>query len=973
MHHQGRRRLAVQATALVTATVLAGWPAARAAELQPPLAEYLVTSWSDRDGVPIGTVYAVAQDASGYLWLGTESGLVRFDGFRFIPATAVVKGALPPTGATAVGTTPRGSILVGFSGGEVVRIDSRAAQAERLRGQSLGRIDALVEDNGGTTWVVAQGRAYRHVDRQWEEVAVDSTRARIVNAYRGPSGRLYLTSGQGVYGETAARGVFEQLSMDFAYAASEGPHGDVWSTHPVYGIVHARGASNHQARLGNGYRMIHDRDGHLWVATIGKGLWRVRLTAAGSREIDVAPAPALPGDAAQALFEDRERNIWIGTPTGLHRLTRKPLTPVANAGPILAIEATDGDPGIWAGTLFDGLVRFSHAGGTWQRTIHSGPDVIVRSFHRDRAGTIWLGTAGGLARLERDHPALVARPPLSPNVLWLTSDYKGTLWLGDRRRLFTYRNGRLEQTTEPWAERPVELGASDRQGRLWFAFGDGSIGVLDTAGAFRQVPGLVSGPRRVHVMFQDSSGTVWVGASDGLFRFRDGQLREVQLSSEWPGNQVWAIVEDDQRFLWVNTDLGLLRIEPGELARASDASHRLRYQFFDGNDGLAGASVEYLRAVKGNDSTVWFARGGALTAIDPGGLQPTAAVPAAVQIESVATDRGALDIATKPTLSAGTRRLDVTFSVLHLSPTPRLRFRHRLEGFDRDWRDAGTRNTASYMNLPPGSYRLVVEAYSTQGTFGRAATWAFELPPALYETRAFRILALLAVSMIVVAAWWLRTRLVRRQFAAVLAERARVSREIHDTLLQGVLGISLHLDHLEHAPAMDETENRRRFGRLRLQLEAYIRDARQSILDLRSPVLEHRTFEEALNELAARLTADTGMHFSVKVRGKPRECPPRVENELLRIAHEAIVNAVRHSGGDSIQVELRFDDTAIVLRVADDGHGFDLERASSLEPARFGLLSMQERAKTFGGKLSIVTSIQRGTDVEAVFPMRAVV
>jgi signal transduction histidine kinase/ligand-binding sensor domain-containing protein len=973
MLHPRRRRPAVLATALVTAAVLGGWPAARAAELQPPLADYLVTSWSDRDGVPIGTVYAVAQDASGYLWLGTESGLIRFDGFRFIPATAVVKGALPRTGATAVFVSRQGSLLVGFTSGEVVRIDGLVVQAGRMPAEPIARVDALVEDASGTVWVVAQGRAHRQRDRRWEEVAVDTSRVRILNAFVGASGRLYFTTVRGVYGDVSGT-AFEQLSKDFAYAASESRGtGDLWSTHPVYGIVHSGGASGDPLRLGNGYRAIHDSDGNLWVATIGKGLWRVRLTTGTeSRQMHVAPAPALPGDAALALFEDRERNIWIGTPTGLHRLTRKPLTPVANAGPILAIEATADGPGIWAGTLFDGLVRFSRDGNMWRRSVHSSPDVVVRQFHRDRAGTLWIGTSRGLGRVDGDRPVLLARTPAT--VWWLTSDPQGTLWLGDRRRLLRYDRGRLEETHFPWMASPVELGAADREGRLWIAFSDGTIGVLDAAGAFRGVPGLAPAARTVHTIFEDSSGTLWVGASDGLYRYGDDRLRAIQLSSEWPGNQVWAIVEDDQRFLWVNTDLGLLRIPPGELESATDPGHRLQYHFFDGNDGLAGASVEYLRAVKSSDATVWFARGGALTAIEPGALTTAAHAPAAVvQIESIETDRGRLDMSTERALSAGTRRLDFTFSVLHLSPTPRLRFRHRLDGFDGDWRDAGTRTTASYTNLPPGSYRLVVEAYSTLGTFGQAATWTFELPPRLFETRGFRIFAAFALTAIVAVAWWLRTRLVRRQFAAVLAERARVSREIHDTLLQGVLGISLHLDHLQHAPPLDDAENRRRFERLRLQLEAYIRDARQSILDLRSPVLEHRTFEEALNELAARLTADSGLRFSVKVRGKPRECPARVENELLRIAHEAIVNAVRHSGGTSIQVELRFDDDAIVLRVTDDGRGFDLERASVLEPRKFGLLSMRERAKSFGGELSVVTGITRGTDVEAVFPMRAAV
>ena len=282
MLHPRRRRLAVQATALVTAAVLGGWPAARAAELQPPLADYLVTSWSDRDGVPIGTVYAVAQDASGYLWLGTESGLIRFDGFRFIKAAAVVKGALPRTGATAVFVSTQGSLLVGFTSGEVVRIDGLAVQAGRMPAQPIARVDALVEDASGTVWIVAQGRAHRQRERRWEESRRHVPRPHP-QRLRGPSGRLYFTTVRGVYGEVSGTG-FERLSKDFAYAASESRGtGDLWSTHPVYGIVPSGGASSNQLRLGNGYRAIHDSDGNLWVATIGKGLWRVRFTPRPSR------------------------------------------------------------------------------------------------------------------------------------------------------------------------------------------------------------------------------------------------------------------------------------------------------------------------------------------------------------------------------------------------------------------------------------------------------------------------------------------------------------------------------------------------------------------------------------------------------------------------------------------------------------------------------------------------------------------
>lgn len=962
------------AVALIAALLLAR-PSARM-EVRPPLVDYLISSWADSDGAPIGTVYAIQQDRNGYLWLGADGGLLRFDGFRFRSAHTILRGVLPQATAVTLCLTVDGSLWVGFANGEISRISNDRVQPVGTRGLTRGSVDVLVQDSAGTMLAVAQGRIHRFRSNQWEALSISQPEDLVLNAYVGSDAALYVGTNRGLYRRTTDR-VFTQLAKDAVWAITQSPKGDLWITHPTFGFGRPNDDFHDARRLGNGYRMIRDRRGQLWVATIGGGLWLVHMGNGGSPEAaGVTPVPAVPGDSAQALFEDRDGNIWIGTPSGLHRLTRKILAPVASAGPVLSIEAASKGSDIWAGTRY-GLVRFSHQGREWRRTVHSSPDIQVNALHHDRQGVLWVGTNKGLARLEGDRAVVLPRTAISPAVYWLTSDSKNTLWLGNRQHLFRLASGVPVEVPLGPDTPALSFATADDQGRLWLAFENGGIGLVDAEGRFVQwqnPDGLARVERWIYAIVQDSRGIVWIGASDGLHRYDDnGRFSTARFASPRPGNGVWAIVEDEEGYLWLNADIGLLRIHPDEVVTAAaNTSHPMRYRLFDGSDGLAGASVRFLRAARAGDSTLWFARGGALTVVNPRALVPGSGQSgAAVRIESASTEQGAFDVATGRSLAAGTRRLDLAFSVLQLSPSPRLRFRHRLVGFEDEWRDAGTRGTASYTNLSPGTYNFEVEAYSTEGVFARAAAWEFRVPPTVYQTRAFQLVLGFGVAAIISGAWWLRTGIVRRQFSAVLAERARVSREIHDTLLQGVVGIALQLDHLQHSQEDDPADNARRYERLKLHLEAYIKDARHSIRDLRSPVLERHTFEQALNEMGSRLRSGTSIDLSVRVQGKPRDLPARMENELLRIGHEAIVNAVRHANPSRIDVELRFDDASVALRIRDDGCGFELPHLSRESSRQFGLVSMHERARAMGGVLRVETSVHNGTDVEAVLPVHA--
>jgi signal transduction histidine kinase len=238
-----------------------------------------------------------------------------------------------------------------------------------------------------------------------------------------------------------------------------------------------------------------------------------------------------------------------------------------------------------------------------------------------------------------------------------------------------------------------------------------------------------------------------------------------------------------------------------------------------------------------------------------------------------------------------------------------------------------------------------------------------------YQTRWFMLLSIGLLAAVVGGAWRLHVRQVRKQFALLIGERARLSREIHDTLLQSLVGVALQFDAMANAPKATSDGQKDRFVRMRKQVEEYIREARQSIWDLRSPKLQTQDLAAALREAGERATEPAGVGFSIHVSGAPRRLPARVEEQVLRIGQEAVVNAVRHAHAERVSIELAYDSSRLVLRVNDDGQGFEPARALSQNGnGHYGLTSMRERAEQVGGRLHVTSAPGRGTHIEASVP-----
>jgi ligand-binding sensor domain-containing protein len=967
---------------LVAALLLFASPAQ--AQLENLLTGYSLTSWNEGDGHPLGSVYAMVQDPQGYLWLGTDAGLFRFDGSRFTAWNTMSDTPLPAVSVRALRVTRRGSLLVGLADGAGIREvrDGALFEVTRKGLPSTDEVTDLVEDRDGTVWMITNRELYALRGDEWRKIELPwPFRAGLVlQPFLASNGDLWVATRWGVFRRRANAARFELLSNEYVWGIDEDAQGTIWTTDIVAGYRRLGAPSAPQHPLeGAGYRLTHDRHGNLWVATFGEGLWRVRHAAAdGAPQIERANLrTGLSSDSVQSVLEDRDGNIWVGTTGGLHRLQQRPLTPVENVGFVVAMEPADGSQ-MWAGTT-NGMIRFSGAPGPWARVGARSPGPDVRSLSRDQAGTLWIGASDGLWRLAQGqltHVPLPGRPQMV--VMAIVPDGKAGLWLGDGNWLFHWDGSRLEPLVvgenDPALKR-ITLTRGDGTGRIWLGFSGGRLGYLDRDGALHVLGpdlGLANVHTTIHTVYEAADGTIWIGGNGGLSRFASGRVSTLGVSRGLPAGRIWAVVEDTQGRLWLSMDRGLVRIDRSELIQAfENPAHRLHFRSYDTHDGLAGAAVGIIGSSRGQDGTLWFVRGGGVTVVRPQAqtLDERSDAAPALRIEEVVANERPLRLESFGTFPPGTSRIQIRYTALSLSSSDRVRFRYRLDGVDTTWVDAGTRRTAFYTNLSPGTYRFLVDASREDGSWQTTpVAWSFSVEPAFHQTRWFAALVVGATILLLGAAWIIRLRFVHRQFALALAERARLSREIHDTLLQSLVGVALQFDAIAENLDSASASAKEQLLRVRRQVEAYVRDARQSIADLRSPLLEAADLVTVLREFGKRAVADTRTRFVSSVIGAPRETSPRIDNDLLRIGQEAITNAVRHAKASLISLELRFEDATVTLRVSDDGRGFDVSDPEAEPNQHYGLTTMRERAEEIGGHLTVVSTRDRGTVVQAIVP-----
>lgn len=934
-------------------------------------------SWTSEHGLRGNQVWAILQDPAGYLWLGTNEGLVRFDGGGFQVWRDVGGVPLPGGSVRALSLAADGSMWMGFGGtGSVSRVfKGRLTNYSNDDGLPGSNVLAVLADRSGLAWAGSLVGLFRLSAGAWTLVPASEglPAARVSALFEDRLGRFWVASESGVYRRAAGAARFERLADVSVADFCEDETGRVWAVGEGGLVDLDHPAAPRQPELA-GTRLLHGRDGALWVGTLGGGLLQVEASSAPRILRRYQGESVLTSDLVRAILEDREGNLWVGTQSGLNRLSEgvvTMLTAPLRERLVRAVTIAD-DGALWIGTS-NGLDRVSSTGTRTYGVGDGLPSASIRALYNDSRGGLWVATSSGVVRVARDGFVPVAGSDRAVSqTLAMSADRQGDIWVGDLSAgLVRFRDGAATVMMDAnLGRKPPFTVYSDTRGRIWAGFFDGTIVRYegDRAQVFGAGEGFVGG--MVTSLHEEPPGTLWVGSSKGLSRYRDGTFDRATWANGLPGNVIGAIVPDGLGHLWLGSSAGIVRVAIADVERAfADPAFRIPHVLYDASDGLRGDPISFgaPTAAHAKDGTVWFVTSDGLAMLDVR-RAAKGRMPPPVLIEEVLADNRAIDVAGADALPPGTGHLQINYAGLSLRAPEKVRFHYLMEGFDDRWVEAGTRRQAFYTNLPPGRYRFRVKAENDGVASESEAVWAFAIAPAFYQTRWFPLLLVVAGATAATMVWRLRVRQVRSQYSLILVERSRMAREIHDTLLQSLLGVMLRLGELEQTIEGSTELARQQLGRLRQQLEFYIREARQSIRDLRSPILQSRDLVTALRETGERLTAGR-VAFACDASGPARRAPARVEEHVLRIAQEAVSNALRHAAPSTIAVHLTYTADSLALRVADDGSGFDPEALLAESDAHWGITSMQERAAQIEGRFRLLSQPGQGTAVELLVPL----
>jgi ligand-binding sensor domain-containing protein/signal transduction histidine kinase len=970
---------AVRALA-AAAALLMGPREAAALDPARPLADHVRRLWRTADGLPHNSVRQVVQGRDGYLWLGTPNGLVRFDGVRFTVFNRRNTTGMADDEIQALFEDTQGRIWFGTRTGGVGRLGAGApAFLSTANGLAGTNVYAIAEEPGGAIWLgttagltrleggsarsftVADGLTSNSVRvLHWDRQGRLWVGARGLNLWQG--GR-FVRAGDGVLDRSPTalcedhRGVLWLGTADGLRRVDEGRV-------TLAGVPEA--LAHREIRA-----LFEDRAGSLWIGTGDRGLFRWR----DGRLSSLTEADGLSHNTVFAVREDREGNLWVGGRGGLERLKEPAITlytiedGLPNDHIKVVFEDRAGD--VWIGTE-RGLIR--HRNGRFEPWQGARPleNAAVWAIHEDRAGALWVGTRrDGLWRIGPKGLAhYTVQDGLSSNeVRVIHSDVRGDLWVGAGRGLNIFRGGRLTRLTaaDGLAGEQFRAIAEDAEGNLWFGTDDGGLqryrdGRFTSFGADQ---GLAS--RGVRALRPVADGSLWIGTRHGLSRLRDGRFTTFQSDVGLYDDTILQVLEDGRGQLWMSSGRGIFRVSVAQLEDvAAGRRGSLSSTAYGEADGMRSSECEggtQPAGIRARDGRLWFPTTRGLAVVDPAKVRAND-TPPPVAVEELRADGEPIPLGRPVRLPAGTERFEFHYTGLSLTAPDKVRFRYRLHGLDRDWIDAGDRRVAYYTTIPPGRYRFQVAASNNDGVWNEEGTAVeFDLEPRFHQTAAFYLLcgATLAVAL---AGWHrLRVRQMRTRFADVLSERVRLAGEVHDTVLQGFNALVLHLS----AFARDlSPPQQTRLGRLLTEAEDYLDEARLSIWDMRAE--PDATLSDALARCLQPLRALSPVPVRLDVRGAPRRLPGARQQHVLRVAREAVANAVQHARATAIQVRLAFRPDEVVLEVADDGRGFAPEVLRARADGHFGLLGMRERAQRLGVSLQVRSEPGRGTQVTLAVP-----
>jgi signal transduction histidine kinase/streptogramin lyase len=743
--------------------------------------------------------------------------------------------------------------------------------------------------------------------------------------------------------------------------------------------------------------MLYDRDGSLWIAPYHAGLVHIHQ----GRVDTFKQADGLTDDETIALYEDRENNIWVSTNEGLDRFRNLAVATLTakqglSNGGVHSVLA-DRNGSVWIATT-NGLNRW-RAGqiSTDDRRGGMLNGSSPASLFQDSRGRIWLSTIQEIGYLKDDRFIPVTNTH-DGRVLDIAEDSTGDIWMADQRGGLLHLSGDKLVERISWAslghkDFALSLAADPSRSGLWLGFFESGISYLSN-GKIRKTltaeEGLGAGA--VSSLRIEEDGTLWAATENGLSRMKGGRFHTLDRKAGLPCDSIHWMIWDDDRSLWLNTQCGLMHLTNSEIdnwfqAASNGRAGNLFVQptIFDNSDGVRMHEQIYRPynppATRTADGKIWFTPMDGVGIIDPHHL-PFNKVPPPVHIEQVTLDSQPYDVTNDLCLPPKGRELTINFTALSLAVPDKVRFRYKLEGQDPDWKEVVNERQVRYTNLAPGPYTFRVTAANNDGVWNETgALLRFSIAPAYYQTTWFLLCCVAALLLLLWAAYLLRVRHLEGQFAARLEarvdERTRIARDLHDTLLQSFQALLPHLQTVSNVLPAKPDEAKRRVDLAIEQATDAITDGRDTVHALRSSGSATTDLDSAISNFSKELlngaASEPIPEIQVQVEGKPTLLKPVVRDEVYRIATEALRNAIRHANARRIDIEIRYDERHLRLRIGDNGTGIDpaiLEREH--KAGHWGLRGMRERARLVGGTLEVWSQPNVGTEIELIIPAASV-
>jgi signal transduction histidine kinase/ligand-binding sensor domain-containing protein len=918
--------------------------------------------WTTRDGAPEAIVSDMAQTPDGFLWIGTESGLVRFDGVHFDPR---IGKKLPQSSIKSLFAESDGDLWIGYTFGGISRLHGNTIINYDLAGLAVGSVYSFARGPDGALYAETTRYLLKLVGDQWQPLT-------LASGYLGSS-PIWI----GV-----RRNALWILDPNDAYVMYPGGSRFEQTDRAKLEILKF-GRPDNELLEGNHDRFftLTDSSGAFWLED-PHGIEHYRWTKTAGK---MSPSKEFFDDdqgrgfGMTGFFADREHNVWAATRNGLEKFSPTKFTPLITPSdfewPVVAFDHQDR---MWTGNYY-------YAGLLVGDQIVSHPDLgkDVACVSVDWHGTVWTTGAAGLRGLTDGKLETLPLPPnaAGPSCQGIAGDIVSGLWMSIARAgLYEWKDG-------AWIEDggradlphgPAIRVVGDDSQRIWFTYPEGKIAVLDKGSVQLYTPkdGLTIG--NVLGLFVRENH-VWAAGDKGVAYLDSGRFNQLR----GPGDEAFAstsgVVETADGDLWLNSLEGVFRIPSEEIRRVKhDSEHRVEYERFDEQDGLPRGRAPLFRPgpsmALGPDGRVWVTTVYGVAWIDPKHILRNAVKPM-VSVLSLTSGNNTFEAPETVHLPALTTNLTIEYTAASLARPDRVQFHYQLYGIDKGWQQVGTRRTAYYTNLGPGDYHFAVTAANEDGiTSPHPADLYFTIAPAFYQAMWFKVLcgivAFIVVGLVLLVLHVRRLRQVaareQMRFRERLAERERIARDLHDTLLQDIQTLVLQVGLVSQ---QGEASIRSKLAGLFSLGQRTIVSARDRVSVLRKSGVPQCDLMGELQEVGSSLGQHYTTQFHLSVVGTPRDLDPIYANEILAISREAITNAFRHAQAANIEVSVDYQEKVLRLVVDDDGIGMDPSVASDIhKEGHWGVLGMRERAANIDATFRIVVRSPQGTRVELVVP-----